>query len=552
MMVKKLDKIVLLPFLKLFSLIFVVTVFIMLMQFFLIYFDELIGKDLGFWIYLQFFFYFGVNVSPAAFALATLVSSLMVFGNLGEHLELTALKNAGITFLQTLRPLFLFIALLSFFVYYSNGYLVPRVALKAYTLLYDLRTKKPSIAIKEGVFYNGIPGYSIRVGKKLGDQNTLQDIIIYDHTDRRGNVNLTTAASGELSSSLDGQYFIIHLFEGFNYLEQEPSAQQKKKGNGTDPIIADFSRTSFEMQKVLIALDDFKLNRTSEQSFTYYHAATKTNRELHKSVEEIQTKIRNKQKEVMEGLQKHYLLPELDEDGAVATHQQQDAGVVTTNAGGVVSSHTASDGGALFILASGDNAIPTLFTTLEDTPVVEEESAIVPSEVCERPDLLIDSLSQRADKEVIIQKTLEQVKSFQSQMSSEVNHLIIVNRDLQKMELEGNKRTAYAFACLIMLCIGAPLGALIKRGGLGVPLLISTAFMLLYYVMDIFGQKWSRIGLISSDLGAWGGNIMLVPFAIFFLWQAQRDTHLLDIDGYRIRWRNKKDDAHKEVTILEG
>ncbi len=542
-MIKKLDKIVLFPFFKLFSLVFVVTVFIMLMQIFLIWFDELIGKDLGFWVYLQFFFYFGINVSPAAFALATLVASLMVFGNLGEQLELTALKNAGITFLQTLRPLFICISLLSLFVYYSNGYLVPRVTVKAYTLLYDLRKKKPSIAIKEGVFYNGIPGYSIRVGKKLADQTTLQDIIIYDHTENRGNVNMTTAVSGELTNSADGQYFIIHLFQGFNYREQAPNDRKKAPKKEHDIEIADFSRTSFEVQKVMISLDDFKLNRTSEQSFSYYHAS-KTNRELHKSMNEMRTKMQNKQQEVMDRFQKHYQFAELEQE-TPATHQA--AGIPTNN---VVEQRSftppINDGNACFVLtSSGDGISPDSIKSAPDAAAEAADSA---------SHLWIRDLDQHADKEAIIRKTLQQAQDFKSEISSEVNQLVSVNTELTKFELEGSKRLAYAVACLIMLCIGAPLGALIKRGGFGVPLLISTTFMLLSYVMDMIGTKWNRMGLISPELGAWGGDIVLIPFAIFFLWQAQKDTHLLDIDGYRIRWRNKKNSESKEeeVTILEG
>jgi len=530
MILKKLDKIVLFPFLKLFSLIFVITVFIMLMQFFLIYFDELIGKDLGFWLYLQFFFYFGITVSPAAFALATLVSSLMVFGSLGESLELIALKNTGITFLQTLRPLIIFITMLSIFVYYSNSYIVPKVTLKAYTLLYDLRKKKPSIAIKEGVFYNGIPGYSIRVGKKLGDQKTLQDIIIYDHTEKRGNVNMTTAASGELTNSLDGEYFIIYLFQGVNYLEQQSKEQKKEAKTGNSPVIPDFIRISFEMQKILIALDDFKLNRTSEQYFAYYHA-TKTSRELRKSAGEMRDKIKNKEKEVIESLRKHYLFSAWDQvtEKATNTPSTSNNNVLAS----IITNHS-DECGACFVFASEQNGLPD--TTRLDTKLIEPSTES--GAVDESSYLLLDDLQQRADREEIIQKTLKQAQDLKKQISSTVNQLVTVNNDLQKMELEGNKRAAYAFACLIMLFIGAPLGALIKRGGLGVPLLISTAFMLLYYVIDIFGLKWNRMGLISSELGAWGGNIVLIPFALFFFWQAQRDTHLLDIDGYRIRWRN--------------
>lgn len=541
--IKKTDKIILFPFIRLFVLVLSVTVFIMLMQFFLIWFDEFIGKDLGLWIYLQLFLYFGINATPVAFSLATLVASLMVFGNLGEQLELTALKSAGIPFIRILRPLLLVVGLLSAFVYFSNGYLVPKVTVKAHTLLYDLRKKKPSVAIKEGVFYNGLPDYSIRVGRKLPDQKSLEDIIIYDHTNNKGNVHMTAAASGQLTNSPDGRYLIIELFNGYNYLEQQPNKDNKKTTTTPDqPTILDFYRTNFKAQKVLIDLDSFKLTRTSEKYFTYYHS-TKTTRELIKDIVEMKGKIKDTQQVVINSMQQHYKLPSpahtASPDSATDTLSTSTTNGTSTpatveNSSNPIATQEESSTHSVESISTPNATEAHNASTLPDSadysirPIQPEVSS---------SHLLIQDLARRPDRQEIIQKTLRQARDFKYQIESDVNQLVTVNRELKEFQLEEGKRTAYAIACLIMLLIGASLGSLIKKGGLGIPLLISTVFILLYYVVDIFGTKWTKIGLISPTLGAWGANLVLIPFALFFLWQAQKDTRLLDRDAYRIRWR---------------
>jgi lipopolysaccharide export LptBFGC system permease protein LptF len=185
---KKLDKLILGSFLGPFLLTFLVVDFILLIVNMLKYFDEIFGKGLGFWIYAELIGYFVISISPMALPLAVLLSSLMTFGNLGEHFELTAIKSSGISLLRAMRPIGIFAVVLTIVAYLSNNYLVPKVNLKTFSLLYDIRMKSPALDIKEGVFYAGIPSYSIKVNKKMDDVR-LRDIIIYNHGDQQGNLN---------------------------------------------------------------------------------------------------------------------------------------------------------------------------------------------------------------------------------------------------------------------------------------------------------------------------------------------------------------------------
>lgn len=476
----------------------------MLMQFFLIYFDELIGKDLGFWIYLQLFCYFGMNATPAAFPLTTLVTSIMVFGNLGEQLELTALKSAGIPFTKILKPLFIFICLLTVFVYFSNGYLVPKVNVKAYTLLYDLRKKKPSIAIKEGMFYNGIPDYSIRVERKLPDDKTLEDIIIYDHTKNKGNVHMTTAASGELTTTQDGQYLVIELFDGHNYIEEQPKRDKNKASITTNKLaIPGFYRIGFKSQKVLIDLDALKLKRTSEKSFTY-HYATKTTQQIARKIAKMQQQIKDKRQELLLNFQTHYSLSTKDSNSYIPTEEQ--------------------------VADSTDLNLPKL-SEGEDTAILDVDR-IEPKKLS-----IIHDLDKNPNRRDIIQTALRDVRDLKYSIQSEANKMISTNKRLRDFQIEKYKRTTYAIGCIVMLLIGASLGALIKKGGLGIPLLISTLFILLYYMIDMLSTKWAKVGILDTITGSWAPNLILLPFALFFLKQAQRDTRIFEADAYIILWK---------------
>src|SRR3954469_23064218 len=203
---RKIDKLVLSSFVGPFILTFLVVVFILLMQHMLKYFDDIIGKDLGWDVLGQLLFYFAIFMTPVAMPLAVLLSSLITFGNLGEHFELTAIKASGISLLRTLQPIFFFVLLLTGFAFYVNNNLVPKAALEAYSLLYDIKQKKPALDLKEGTFTSSSPDISIKVAKKYPDNKTIKGVIIYDHRGKTGNKEVIVADSGRMFSILNDQY----------------------------------------------------------------------------------------------------------------------------------------------------------------------------------------------------------------------------------------------------------------------------------------------------------------------------------------------------------
>src|SRR6478736_1547289 len=216
---KKIDKLILSTFIGPFLMTFFVVVFMLLNIQMLKYFDDIIGKDLGWGVLGTLLFYFAVFTTPTALPLGVLLSSLITFGNLGEHFEITAVKSLGISLLRSLLPIFAFVLALTVFAFYINNNLVPKAALEAYSLLYDIKQKKPALDLKEGSFISSIPDVSIKVDKKFSDGKTLKDVIIYDHRGRNGNKEVTIADSGKMSTILNEQYLQLELFNGYNYSE---------------------------------------------------------------------------------------------------------------------------------------------------------------------------------------------------------------------------------------------------------------------------------------------------------------------------------------------
>ena len=260
---KKIDRLLIGSFVGPFLLTFIVVVFILLTQYMLKYFDDFVGKGLGFNVFAELIGYFSINMTPVALPLAVLLSALMTFGNLGEHSELTAIKASGISLVRALQPLFLFTLFISFLAFLSNNFVVPRANLKAYSLLYDIKQKKPSLDIQEGVFYSGLQGYRIKVNKKFPDGVTIKDIIIYDHSEGVGNNNVILADSGRMYTIDDDRFLLLELFDGNSY-KWSGFDGVATSNRSDDPQVL---RNSFKETKMRFSLADFEMQRTDLELF---------------------------------------------------------------------------------------------------------------------------------------------------------------------------------------------------------------------------------------------------------------------------------------------
>ncbi|MGI4870346.1 MAG: LptF/LptG family permease [Janthinobacterium lividum] len=461
-MIKKLDKLILQAFAGPFFLTFAVVEFIFLTQTILKYLDDIVGKDLGTGVILQLLFFFSVLIVPISLPLAVLLSSLMTYGNLGEHHELTAIKASGVALTRILRPVWGASLLLAVGAFWFNQHVVPRANLGAYSLLWDVRQKKLALDIREGVFYNGIPGYTIKVNKKVGpEKDILMGVMIYDHTQKSGNATVMLADSGRMYTRYDGQYLVLELYRGHSYIDQPDSRDR----SGTS-----FVKQAFKRNTITFSLSSFVKGNTDQGLFA-------TNRmmlnitQLRHGTDSIQKKLARQRSLLPLQLSGYYGYLRLDTTGRAMNRRLAKLQVSTQR----LSPLTA--------------------------PAAEQ--------------------------------ALNRARNVSGYAKSSSQSLFEVARDSAEFRIEIYKKYTQSAAVLMMFLIGAPLGAIIKKGGLGVPILVSILFFIVFYVLDTMGSKYGREFVLPVGVGMLISNCVLLLFGLFFLYQAYNDSGLLETDFWR-------------------
>ena len=456
---KKLTLLVLRAFAGPMVITFIISLFVLLMQFLWKYIDDLVGKGIDTVIIIKLMVYVSITLVPLALPLSLLLSSLMTFGNLAEHFEITACKSAGVSLQRIMRPLIITAFLICGSAFYFSNYILPIANLKMNALLYDVRQQKPALLIKEGIFYNGIDGYSIRVGKKESDGQTLRNIMIYDHSENRGNTKLILAESGKMAMSNDERYLLLYLSKGSSYEERE-----NKPGRSSRPLM----RSEFEEELVRFDLSSFKMTRTNEQLFKDNYQMLNL-RQLSYASDSLEKKIRDKQNEFYKVL----------------------TGMINVDTG---KTKTA------FVPISNNTNFIKYFP---------------------------------ADRQKMIVSTATySVRNMKNMTDDMVQDMEIKSKSLAKHQIEWQRKFTLSFACLILFFIGAPLGAIIKKGGLGTPVVVSIIFFLIYHIISITGEKFAREGVILPWKGMWLSSIILLPIGIFLTYKATTDSGLFDKDTY--------------------
>lgn len=461
-MIKKLDKLILRTFIGPFLLTFAVVEFILLLVNIVQYMEEISGKDLGAFVYIKLFSLFALNIVPAALPLAVLLSSLMTFGGLGEHRELTAIKSAGISLLRILRPVFTFVTGVTIALFIYGNTVIPWANLELYSFLYDIKQKKPAMEFKEGVFYNGIPGYRIKIDKKYKDGSYLQGVIIYDHTEGNGNTDIILADSGHIYTINNDSYLVMELFSGSSYKEFGKDA----KNTNTERFV----RSEFEESKIVFNLSSFAFERTKKDLFKDH--------KLMKTIDEL----------------KHY------RDSMNVQYYDERVEL--------------------------ESKVKDLYTYKDSLEYVENDSIKLKLSY---EKFIENSLK---DKEYI-SMALKKARSIKSFTSSNTYKLERLRSESKRYDIEYWKKYAIPFSCLILFLIGAPLGAIIKKGGLGFPVIISVLFFIILYVINEQGRKMSIHSELQPWYGMWMSNLYLFPFGLFFLFQAKNDSNILELDYWK-------------------
>ncbi|HLO43967.1 MAG TPA: LptF/LptG family permease [Leadbetterella sp.] len=467
---KKIDKLFVKAYIGPFVLTTAIVVFIFLMRFLMMYFNDFIGKDLGLFVFAKLFTYFSLITVPTALPLATLLATLMCFGNLGEHTELTAMKSAGIPLARLIIPTFVLSLLVAIGSFFYNNYVNPWANLKGYSLLWDVKTTKMTLNIQEGIFYKEIPGYRIKVQKKMPDGKTMKNVVVYDHTANNGNKNITIADSGKMYTMYNDNYLIFELFNGRNYIEHQNSFNTYDE--------TQFTKNNFKKNKIVFSLESFGIKRTNEDQFRY-HEYMKNIGELTQKIDSTRIEINKSVKDQTEQLkaQNSFLFRAIRKEDSVKVAK---------------------------ILPG-----PWINKKLEE---------------------LKTGYRSKETEEY----ALSNIQNLKSQIETDLNILTNKQKDVWRSDVERWHKLTMAFSCLVFFLVGSSLGSIIKKGGFGMPVLISISFFIFYYVLMQLGDKYAKEGLIPVVVGVWIPNFVLLIIGLFLLRKASNDARLFENDTYNI------------------
>jgi lipopolysaccharide export system permease protein len=541
---KKIDKLVLDAFIGPFLITFFVVVFILLNINMLKYFDDIIGKGLDPLILGELFFYFGIFTVPTAMPLAVLLSSLIAFGNLGEHFELTAIKSSGISLVRILRPIFFFILLLTGIAFYANNNLVPKAALEAYSLLYDIKQKKPALDLREGAFYNGIDDMSIKVDKKFpDDESALKGVIVYDHRENDGNKKVIIADSGRMYTILNERYLKFELFDGYDYsenLKQDPLLGGKKNDGES------LTKAKFAKMQVVFDLSSFQLQTTDKKWF-------QGNR-IMRNLSELDMDIDSINNQIMYQRLNHYLYKPtyfnyfMKKDSLImppAVYRQK----LLRDSLSRLPYKDRLRNDSIKAKSQPDrsvsDSVAAVLTQKTTTKVVTKSKQVKPVTIARvlskkpvRNDSLLrikyDSILNAPVTRDIVQGAANSARQVKTQVMNANLQVDNYEKERDIFDLQWHKILANSFACIAMFLIGAPLGAIIKKGGLGVPFLVSIFFFIVYYVITMQGEKLAKQNTVSPLVGVWVADLILFIIGLVFLRQARVDARLFDADFYLV------------------
>ena len=428
------------------------------MQFFWLYIDDLVGKGLDSFIILKLVGLVSISMLTTAIPLALLFSSIMTFGNLGESFELIAIKSAGIPLVRFMRPLFIFAIGLAGIAFLLANNIIPVSQMRLTNLKYEIIVSKPAIDLKEGVFYDKIDGYVIKLGKKEKNDSVIKDIVIFEK--RFGlQDNMIMAKSGVMRVTPDKKYLEFVLYNGWRYQEKGYRATTN----------TEFTRLNFKEYKKVFDLKTFQMNKLSDD---IYDPKMLSVRQLGKAIDSIQS---------------------MD---------------------------------SFFLQKASTEIYPYLkFMLLKDSTQLYKK---------------VNLTDQKSFKDLLpAEETMSVVESAGYQFQSLQNNLATIAsiyKEQQHAEtmhaIEWHRKFTLSFACIVLFLIGAPLGAIIRKGGLGAPMVSAIAFFVVFFLLNNFGEKLAKSGQWSVYAGMWMSSLFLIPVGLFLTYKAMRDSQLFNQEFY--------------------
>lgn len=495
--VKRLYRYMLRSYVPLLLMTFFICLFIVLMQFLWRYIDDLVGKGLSIDVIGELFFYAALTMVPMALPLAILLASLMIFGNLGEKFELTAMKASGISLLKVMSPLIILISFIAVGAFFFQNNVLPVAQTKMWTLLYSMRQKSPELEIPQGVFYTQIPGYNFYVESKDRDSGTLFNMMIYDVSRGFDNARVILADSGHLKSADDKAHLFLQLYNGeqFENLRENGAYSQSSQP---------YRSENFDLKEILLAFD---------ANFTRMDEAGMRNQYVGKNMTQLQATIDSV------GLR-------VDSIGAVYAKEIKERPYINVTP---VSTVRSLNGKA----AVQEVRIPYPAASVRSYNI----DSLFYADLHRTRNYLTGAIRRV--------QTIKQEYEFRSFVMEEDRATI------RRHGIEMHRKFTLSFACLVFFFIGAPLGAIIRKGGIGTPLVISVLLFIFYYIIDNTGFKFARDGKTAVWEGVWLSSFVLLPLGVFLTYKAMRDSAVLNGDAYKNFFRRLRGLQRRELELKQ-
>ena len=475
---KTIHKLVLKAYLGPMFMTFFIAIFVLMMNPVWRYIDELVGKGLDAGVIIELIMYATVNMIPMGLPLAILLATIMTMGNLGENFELLAMKSAGMSLPRIMQPLTIVVGLISIGSFFIVNNLVPYANKKMLSIIYDIRQQNQALEFQDGLFFNGIDDMSIRVEKQDPTTKLLRGVLIYDNRSSNGNMTTTIADSGYIRLTDDKKYLLVTLYNGETY-EQTRNNQWYTKST--------LRHHKFDRQDGKIPMSGFDFERSDENLFSN-NSQTKNINELQHAIDSLDTTVGN-------------------------------------------------------------------ITTTAYTPLLREQIFVRDPDAVTPPDSIhidrsgmgeiyvIDSIA-KADvrtRSRIWNGARQSAKNSRNMFSFDESTSKEALNQLYRSKNEWHRKLALPVSIMIFFLVGAPLGAIIRKGGLGMPIVISVIFFVIYYIISISGEKLAKEGTWNSFFGMWISSLILAPIAVYLTYKATNDSALLDVDWYIGRYKHYKE-----------
>jgi len=474
-MFKKLDKLILKAFVGPFIATFFITLFVFMMQILWKYIDDLVGKGLDILTLTEFLIYASATLVTLAMPISILISSIMTFGKLGENFELVAIKSSGISLLRFMQPLFLVSILLSGVAFLFANYIAPVANLKFAVIYHDIYEKSPAFDLKDGVFYNGFQGFSIKVDKKDNDRSTLHKVLIYEQTNSIQD-NTIISEGGKMSVTTNKKFLQFQLVNGNRYQE---NGNFNYKEN-------EFIDLRFKEYDKLFDLSQLNLQKTSDSLFMN-NIRMKTMRQLNVDLDSL--------KQVPDSLYKRNLSE--------------------------LSSYVR-------------------YSRYKDSAVTKKQISSFEEKMPEKKVGSFDVLIPDSLQSSVFDQTINQVNNTRNLLETSVSDYKAQQSDFTQHQIEWHKKLSMSVACLVLFFIGAPLGSIIRKGGLGMPLVMALLFFMVFYLLNIFGEKFTKDHVMAPIIGMWLPVIVLSPVGFFLTYKAMHDSQLFNKEYYYRLFKNLK------------